>query len=351
MSKYKNNIFTLGKIDIPPIHKLDIFNISNINRNLSTDIESYIKNKYKNARLIEKDEYEYVYEFRFSDGSSRVIKVLKYSNSDSDMDIVNYTVRELYVQDLFYRMNLAPKIYSAEIVSNLYDKYSIIETEKIDGNLQYLLNNTTVGEQSIIDIFKQISEMMIIYRKNGYMYGNLSLTNIEYKFVESNKIRLYLTGFDYACCVSNIIQNKDSYVYNIAQLLTSSYYTYENSNNAPIIKNITNSIHEMLADKITELGDKSVGYDILLNYIDRLKVSPNMINKNLYIEIQGDLRESYEKYLKMDLDNIKKVNFDMFGNEIIYRYQPQIIDLKNMSTRTQSQITDFRNKNILAITQ
>lgn len=303
----------------------DIFKIRNRVRIINS-VEEYINSKYNNARLIGKGVYGSVYEFQVPSGGMKVVKVIE---TKTENEMYN-TIREIYLQDIFYRMNIAPQIYSAEMVLVNVFNFIIIEMEKIDGDIENLFNKNDLDENTIVTIIREIITMVDIYRKNGYTHGDLHWGNIGYKIEKPGKIRLYLLDYGMACCISNILKDKDSYLYEITQLLRTVRFASENSNNAYVIKKVLTNIY---ANFIEKLGDKTIGYEIFLNYIDKIKADPDRTDKILYNELYADLfYKSYRNYLNTDVNKIKEniiksKKFVMTG-DIKYVYKPQIIELK-----------------------
>ena len=322
-----------------PIEKemnIDITGI--VNRSLQlpegSDIYKYLQDKY----IIIATNGS-VYLFRTPEDEERLLTldILIYS----DYKYFFNTIRKIFIQEIFYRMNLSPKIYSSDLI--IIDQgfkepqqYVTIEMEKINGNLEYLLNSRTFEPDVIENIMREILIMVSIYHQNNYIHGNLEWKNIGYKYVEENKIRLYLINHRVSCCVTKdlVRENQDFSLLEIINLIRNTEYL---SKNVVEVRKWLVIIYSKLIQEIKQ-QDRTrqfIGLEQLKSMVDNIDTVIDMRNYKLYEDLINKIfKEVYERYLTIDTnkvyENLKQRQIlDLNIPKNIKKYKPGIITLSN----------------------
>ena len=331
----KTKSLQLGQEAIPA--KIDITGIGkNVTKLPSgTDIKTYIDFKYKENRLIGEGQYGSVYIFKTPTGEDRVVKLSLLPNSYTFFN----SLREIFIQEIFYRMNLSPKIYSTEMIINytffnIPEQHILIEMEKIDGNVEDLLNSREFAPDVIENIMKEILTMVSIYQQNNYIHGDLHWQNIGYKYVEKNKIRLYLIDYGLSCCVTrDLTKNKDPSLLDITQLVRTSIYL---SKNVAEVRKWLAIIYKQIVEETKQQGrgQQFIGFDQLKDIIKKIESDAGRSNLYLYDDLfQQIFRQVYEPYLNVDNNKVfKNINqrkpLELNIPTNIKKYNPGIITLK-----------------------
>jgi tRNA A-37 threonylcarbamoyl transferase component Bud32 len=341
----KSKSLQLGQEAIPApsgrvseaINKLDITGIGNNITKLpsGTDIKTYIDFKYKENKLLGEGRYGSVYIFKTPTGEERVVKLSQIKNS---YEIFN-TIREIFIQEIFYRMNLAPKIYSTEIIINypfynIPQRHILIEMEKIDGNVEDLLNSREFAPSVIENIMKEILTMVSIYQQNNYIHGDLHWQNIGYNYINQNSIRLYLIDYGLSCCVTrDLTKDKDPTLLDITQLVRTSIHL---TKNVTEVRKWLAIIYNQIVEETNQQGrgQQFIGFDQLKAMKNKIDSDTGRSNLDLYDDLFMEIfRQAYESYLNIDNKKVKqnineKQPIDLNIPTNIKKYNPGIITLK-----------------------
>jgi hypothetical protein len=183
---------------------------------------------------------------------------------------------------------------------------------------------------------REILIMVSIYHQNNYIHGNLEWKNIGYKYVEENKIRLYLINHRVSCCVTKdlVRENQDFSLLEIINLIRNTEYL---SKNVVEVRKWLVIIYSKLIQEIKQ-QDRTrqfIGLEQLKSMVDNIDTVIDMRNYKLYEDLINKIfKEVYERYLTIDTnkvyENLKQRQIlDLNIPKNIKKYKPGIITLSN----------------------
>ena len=304
--------------------KLEVF------QSTAGTIEKYLLDHYNGIMPLDKGQYGEVYTFNYK-GADRVLKVLSTETRFS----FETSYKEIFVQKKFAEMGLAPQIYSARIVAlereDMYripEKYTLIEMEKIDGNLEKLMKYKLLSPITIEKIMREILTMISVYQMNGYSHGDLHWGNIGYKVVGKNSIRLYLIDFGLACCVYSETLDKESVLYDTTQLLRTKRNLNNNVKNVKNVNKWLKLFYEEILSHLEKDSKNQIGAAELSKVRNLIDKDVNREDLQLYEKLYIDIfYKEYSQYLDKDIFSIS-MHKPLENRKIIYRYIATVIDLE-----------------------
>ena len=304
--------------------KLEVF------QSTAGTIEKYLLDHYNGIMPLDKGQYGEVYTFNYK-GADRVLKVLSTETRFS----FETSYKEIFVQKKFAEMGLAPQIYSARIVAlereDMYripEKYTLIEMEKIDGNLEKLMKYKLLSPITIEKIMREILTMISVYQMNGYSHGDLHWGNIGYKVVGKNSIRLYLIDFGLACCVYSETLDKETVLYDTTQLLRTKLNLNNNVKNVKNVNKWLKLFYEEILSHLEKDSKNQIGAAELSKVRNLIDKDVNREDLQLYEKLYIDIfYKEYSQYLDKDIFSIS-MHKPLENRKIIYRYIATVIDLE-----------------------
>ena len=288
---------------------------------LPKTIEQFLTRIYgNNVGLLGSGTYGKVYNI----GRGKVVKVIDLNNTDK-----SFVLKEIYLQQIFSQMMLAPVLYNFYQVKfkvkNLFisKEYMFIEMEKIDGNLEQLFLTTKFSDKTINQIVSELIRMIEFYQQYNYIHGDLHWENIGYKKV-ADKIRLYLIDYGFSCCIDPQLLKKKGSIIELVQLYRGHYNNLRNTPNSDkIIKNLQNLYGKVFnndLDKKVFIGKSSLGESSLGEFLT---------NPNKLVRVY---KKEYLPYIKRDIYR-KELVIPTNLNKFI----PQLITLERLGEGRQEE--------------
>lgn len=225
-------------IDLKTYKELEHFEKQNIN------IAQHIPDNYKIQSVIGKGVYGTVFSIRDNEFNFRAIKVQQFFNRDESLEFIH----EYEMQKVFYKAELAPKVYS---ITPYALRYGIIEMDMINGTIGDILVREWVDEEIVKEILNWIYSILYLLTRHKLVHGDLHWKNVGYIVYEKDEkyyIRVTPIDFGFARRVKN---DENCISLEISQLIRTI--------NAPDFKNISTNNKDIIVQGLYKKYIESVG--------------------------------------------------------------------------------------------